>query len=246
MSRSRARVAVATVMLSSIPGGLAFGDASVAAEPAAGAIEILPPDETWGGLSRGEWDARWWQWILSTPADVNPGVDASGERCGHGQSGPVFFLPGSFGGVDPVARTCVVAEGTAIYVTPANVECSTVEPPPFFGRTEAELRACATAGLDEATDYRAQVNGQEVVDLDAYRTGSPLFTITFPEANIFGVQPGVAQAVSEAYSFIIAPPPPGQYEIAVSTNYVGEPEPFAITVNLVVEAPQVIEGPPTS
>ena len=64
---------------------------------------------------------------------------------------------------------------------------------------------------------RLSVNGQDVADLDAYRTGSPLFTLTFPEDNLFGVEPGVAQAVSEAYSFIIAPPPPGEYEIVVST-----------------------------
>ena len=78
-------------------------------------------------------------------------------------------------------------------------------------------------GIDGVTDYQARINGQDVGDLDAYRIASPLFTLTFPENNIFGVEPGVAQAVSEAYSFIIAPPPPGEYEIAWTTSYPGEP-----------------------
>ena len=78
----------------------------------------------------------------------------------------------------------------------------------------------------QSTDgyQQVRVNGQEVADLDSYRIASPLFTITLPENNILGVEPGVAQAVSEAYSFIIAPPPPGEYEINFSTLASGQPE----------------------
>ena len=77
--------------------------------------------------------------------------------------------------------------------------------------------------VDELTEVQAQVNGQDLADLAAYRTASPLFTITFPEENFLGVEPGVAQAVSEDYGFIIAPPPPGEYEIAVSATRAGHP-----------------------
>jgi hypothetical protein len=136
----------------------------------------------------------------------------------------------------------VVAEGTAIYVS-AGGECSTVEPPPFFGRTEDELRACVTAAMEGSIPFGARINGQDVGDLGAYRISTPLFTLNFPENNIFGVEPGVAQAVGEAYSFIIAPPPPGEYEIVLFPP--GEPEtPFGI-FTLIVEAPEVIEPPTT-
>ena len=62
--------------------------------------------------------------------------------------------------------------------------------------------------------------------------------MTLPENNVLGVEPGVAQAVSEAYSFIIAPPPPGEYKIAFSTLASGQSEG---AVRVIVEAPQVIE-----
>ena len=215
-------------------------DTSVAATAASAAVEILPPDEPFAGLTRGEWDARQWQWLVSMPVDVNPGDDTAGDRCGYGQSGPVFFVIGSGGGGE---RTCVVAEGTAIYVVVATVECSTVEPPPFFGRTEEELRACATADMDQVTDVSARVNGVDVANLDTYRTASPLFTLTFPDNNIFGVESGVAQAVSEGYSFVIAPPPPGSYEITWLVSYPDGPLGGSATV--VVEAPQVVEPPTT-
>ena len=215
-------------------------DTSVAATAEGAAVEILPPDEPFAGLTRGEWDARQWQWLVSMPVDVNPGDDTTGDRCGYGQSGPVFFVIGSGGGGD---RTCVVAEGTAIYVVVATVECSTVEAPPFFGRTEDELRACATADMDLVTDVSARVNGVDVANLDTYRTASPLFTLTFPDNNIFGVEPGVAHAVSEGYSFVIAPPPPGRYEITWLVSYPDGPLGGSATV--IVEAPQVIEPPTT-
>jgi hypothetical protein len=201
-------------------------------------VEILPPDESWAGLTRNEWEARTWQWMLSFPADLFPNFDETGQRCGYGQSGPVLFMTGGNG-------TCVVAEGTAIYVLMAGVICSTVLPA-SFGRTEDELRACAAEELDAITDFHANIDGQEVTDLVSYRIGSPLFTVTFPENNVFGVEPGAAQAVTESYAFIIAPPPPGEYEINFSRIYPDlEPELSGSTINLVVEAPHVIEPPTT-
>jgi hypothetical protein len=201
-------------------------------------VDVLLPDEPWAGLTRGEWDARGWQWSLSLPPDF----DASGGRCGYGQVEPVFFLPGS----RQAEITCVVAEGPAIFVKVAGVECSTVEPEPYFGRTEEELRACAIAALDaDLLDYQARVNGRDVAELDTYQSVSPLFTITFPEGNRFQLPPAVGHSVAAAYSFIIAPPPPGEHEIVLSTTYIGDPEPYIYTVNLIVEAPQVIEPPAT-
>ena len=123
---------------------------------------------------------------------------------------------------------------------------STIEPPPYFGRTEEELRTCARESFDaDVTGFEARVNGEDVADLDAYRVTSPMFTITFPEDNILGIEPVVGQAVSEAISFIIAPPPPGEYLLEVSATLAGSPEPGGGTITVTVESPQVIEPPTT-
>ena len=207
-------------------------------------VEVLPPDEPWGGANRGEWNARAWQWLVGFPPEFDPSSDASGERCGYGQFGPVFFLRGRVGAGE---TTCLVAEGTAISVIVAGALCTTVGPPPSIGRNEDELQRCAATELDALPiEFQAIVDGQDVANLDAFRTTSPMFTLTFAENNGFGVEPGVvAQAVSEAYSFIIAPPPPGEYVVAWSVMYPGSTEPYGGAVTVVVEAPQVIEPPTT-
>lgn len=229
----------------SLVAGLVVDGSSYATTPEPTAVEVLPPDEPYAGATRGEWDARYWQWSASMPVDINPTLDPTGERCGYGQSGPVFFLPAGPGGASG-DYTCVVPEGMAIYASAGGAECSTVEPPPFFGRTEEELRACAAAATDETEELHATINGQELPDMASYRTSSPLFTLTLPENNLFGVEPGIAHAVSENFSVIIAPPPPGEYVIAGTLKLAGDPQTFSASWTLIVQPAQVIEPPPTT
>src|SRR4051812_2601800 len=144
MSVLRSRALLAAGMSTSLLVGLAVADSSAATSPEAAALEILPPDAEFGGATRGEWEARSVQWGMSMPADANSQLDAP-TRCGLGQSGPVFFLQFGVSGF-----TCVVAEGTAIYVSALASLCSTVEgfeAGRFFGRTEEELRACTAKQL---------------------------------------------------------------------------------------------------
>ena len=37
----------------------------------------------------GTLSGAWWQWALSIPANANPLIGPTGERCGVGQHGPV-------------------------------------------------------------------------------------------------------------------------------------------------------------
>jgi hypothetical protein len=96
--------------------------------------------------------------------------------------------------------------------------CSSVEPPPYFGRNEAELQACAAAEA-YTFPHTVALNGQELPDLQAYRTTSPLFTLRLSADNLLGAPPGVALAVMAGRSIIIAPPPPGEYEITLTADF---------------------------
>ena len=169
-------------------------------------VPALAPDEPISGASLAEWSARYWQWTVSFPVSVNPGHDATGATCGYGQSGPVFFIPRNF-------PPCTVPAGVVLFVPIAGTVCSTAEPPPYAGRDEAELRACAAAEVVRYTGIVVRVHGQQVPGIQAYRVSSPRFTLTLPEHNILGVAAGVAYAVADGYQVMLAPLSAGEHEI---------------------------------
>jgi hypothetical protein len=80
---------------------------------------VFPPHANPYGNTYGEWSARWWQWTFSIPAATNPLLDDSGAHCAEGQSGQVWFLPGSFG--ETFDRACTVPPGKALFFPMLNV-----------------------------------------------------------------------------------------------------------------------------
>jgi hypothetical protein len=235
MFQPKFRVFILSLLLLVGLGSSAMGQE---ATPVADSVSVHPPDALVGDASVTEWYARWWQWAISFPIEIQP---TSEGQCGFGQSGPVFFLPGYFtAGIEgPV--TCVVPAGTSLFVPLDGVECSTVEPPPFFGRDEAELRACAEGWVDDLPgDLSLTVNGQELLTSEPPLVTTPLFTFNFPETNVYGVPAGVAASVASGYNVLLMPLPAGEYELTVSgTGSQGQQMRFVYRV--IVEGPQVME-----
>ena len=178
---------------------------------------VFPPQSHPFGSTYGEWQARWNQWADSLPIPDNPGLDETGEKCANGQTGHVWFTsfvthPGT------TVRACTIPSGTALVVLVAANECSTVEPPPFFGSNEAELRACATGGYDAVwgdSVLALTVDGVSVDDLLGYRSITPMFDFTLPEDNVFGLPAGTGSGVSDGVFVVLAPLSVGAHTIAI-------------------------------
>jgi hypothetical protein len=183
-----------------------------------GNIAVFPPDSEPYGLTYGEWTARWWQWIYSMPEQDNPAVDETGEDCANNQSGPVWFLAGTFGGT--VIRDCTIPSDKAILFPIMNVECDTATEPTFD--TESELRACAKADQDSVVTKEVSVDGVNIANLDSFRFQSPLFNLTFPENNVGGIAPQTTKAISDGFWILLEPLPPGRHEIH-SRGSLGDP-----------------------
>jgi hypothetical protein len=193
--------------------------ASLLAPSAASARQphVFPPTAHAFGASLGEWQARWFTWFIEIPAPTNPLFDETGTLCGINQSGPVWFLaPVAHPGV--TTRACTVPAGKGIFVLGLGNECSNIEPPPFFGATEAELRACAAEGVEEFFGDATQsisVDGVDV-DLSGYRTQTPLFSYTLPPDNVYGLPPVTAtKAISDGTAVVVQPLPQGEHQVVV-------------------------------
>jgi hypothetical protein len=133
----------------------------------------------------GQLTAQWWQWALSIPTAVNPILDATGEDCMIGQSGSMWFLAGTFGGV-PVTRTCGVPEGTELFFPVVNSVY--FNSPNICGQGPEDfsvkfMRAYNAAFIDGATNVSAELDGRRIKPL--HRVVSAVFPVALPEENIF-------------------------------------------------------------
>lgn len=202
------------VSLFVVPSGtLAQNATPVAASP------VLAPDALVAGLTLAEWQGRYFQWVVSLfSADMDPYLDETGERCANGQHGPVFFLaPGPAGSIE---RACNVPSGVTLFIPLLSAECSSLEPPPYGGASEDELRACAASHIDTGLEndlkmMSLSVDGQEV-DVTGYRTSTPMVQVVWSPGNDAGVTPGVAQAVGDGYAVMVGPLAEGEHVVIVS------------------------------
>jgi len=205
--------------------GSAFAIAVMLSAPAGQALAqnanpgVAPPHSVAFGHTYGGWSAEWWQWYLSIPTDTpHP---ALGGDCRVGQAGKVFQLSADLTGSSEVP--CSVPTGKAVFFAMANIECSNVEDPPFFGANEEEMRDCAAcwADLIDVSSLQATLDGAELVNPGAYRASSPLFSFDYPADNIFGIPngPGTGQSVSDGYWVLLHPLSAGEHTLSFSGQF---------------------------
>lgn len=176
--------------------------------------QLIAPAQSIAGASQEEWSRRWWQWAMSFDDDVSPVGDPDGQRCASGQSGPVWFLAGSFGSQRTVRR-CRVPPGKTLFFPLVNV----IAFPP-----EDEREACASLMLraedqtEAPTALVLEFNGRRFTHLEAHRQATRGCFLVSPDddaaagngyyvalgplkagrytLNFGGILPGLAQAVT--------------------------------------------------
>lgn len=137
----------------------------VARPVAAQTVPLIPPGKPVAGVSQEEWSKRWWRWALSFDDEDSPVADPDGRLCAHGQTGPVWFLAGTYGTARTV-RSCRVPAGKTLFIPLVNT--ITMEP-------EDEDESCASlkqraAQLTPGTAALVlDVNGRRFGGLAAHR-----------------------------------------------------------------------------
>jgi hypothetical protein len=187
---------------------------------------VFPKNSAVFGMSYEDWTIKFWQWLLSIPADRSPVTDQTGERCGVAQVGqPVFNLVFSANG--GAQRACTLPAGQHILI-PANVvEVSLAEFP--GARSDDDLHHLAEE--DESSDpfvflsvdgtefnKLMSTDGEQLTDFKEFRVHSRAFDVNFPDNPIFGQKTGKSRAVSDGYWVILEPLRPGEHHIHFKTR----------------------------
>jgi hypothetical protein len=164
---------------------------------------VVPPGKPVAKLSQVEWSRDWWQWAASFDRDESPITDETGELCHLKQSGPVWFLAGTYG-TKRTIRMCKVPKDKYLFFPLINYVVT---------RPLDRDVSCATVIRDAAMWTRhvssliLELDGHRVENLEAYRQVTKCFNIAermTPKQFIF-------PAAANGYYVMLKPLPPGTH-----------------------------------
>jgi hypothetical protein len=174
---------------------------------------VFLPNEIVSGNTYSEWASKWDRWFISIPASINPTLDTTGQFCNEKQGHPVFFLAG-IGTGKPVTRQCEVPCGKPLFFPLITVECSSVEPAPFFGKTPADRLTCSQGFVDlvEVSSLETRIDGVEVMSLKRFRVAGPDTSFRMsPTDNVLGVNASSGFSTADGYWLMLKALPPGHH-----------------------------------
>ena len=159
-----------------------------------------------------------WETVLETPTAENP--FAGGDPCVD--LGPVVAPLGP----SLPSITCTVKPSEGLFITGWSSECSTFEAPPYFGRDEAELRACARAADAGLPTPTITVDGMPA---PVSEVETDLLRIKLPKDNIFGASTRRGLSVAHGWVSYLGRLSQGRHEIVI---HVGDPIDFTNTTTI--------------
>ena len=201
-------------------------------------IDIVQPDENFGGMSYGQWAAEWNKWLFSEDPDTYDG-------------GKVLFLRANpnYRPISTKKDSPRYADRNAIYDRTGNRGESILDGVAIFVpilttvlfigdhyegkilRNEKDLRYYANKDNDDNRKMWAAIKRKGdknafplVKNLEDYRFESPLFKLGVPKDSLlrermdFIIKPGTYDAITTGYFIMIRSLPPSFYRI----NFGGE------------------------
>ena len=178
------------------------------------AQQLLHPNAPVAGYSQSYLSGALTQWEFSFPAATNPLLDTTGAATASGDQGKYFFLAASVSEV-PVVRNVTVRSDQTLVFSPIGI----LYWADAVFDTEAKMRADANKLLGTVSNLTVTVDGVAallpagVSSTQAFRQSSPLFPFTLVQNNIGGYAPGVFPAITEGFTFALAPLPAGSHTL---------------------------------
>jgi hypothetical protein len=177
-------------------------------------VEYYDPDTKIFGKTYGQWTTEWWRWLLSTPTEINPLVDETGQHAFVNQpSSNVWFLAGSFPRMErnyPI-RKCHVPGGRSILFPIINCEANRLEYPKL--KYDSELIEHVENDMNTIVMKDCFVEGTQVIPTRV-PSDPKIFQLTISKDNPFGVKGGgTTSATADGYWVFLKPLRNGHYAL---------------------------------
>lgn len=156
-----------------------------------------------------EWTSLWWQWTLSKPSNINPGIDDTGTRYIPNPQSEVLFLVGTYGGF--AVRSHAIPNGKAILFPVINFITSYAEEPLL--KTERDLITRVKHDIDDIANREVYIDGYNLNDNEIQRVAAGPFDLVFPENNVFGAKSGLTRAAADGFWVFLRPLSRGYHSI---------------------------------
>ncbi|NOT10242.1 MAG: hypothetical protein HOP23_00145 [Methylococcaceae bacterium] len=186
----------------------------------------------------GNWGHAWWQWAFKFDTTHNPITQDGDVDCFAGQSGKVWFLAGTFGGL--AERTCTIKKGKAIFFPLFNgVFWTQVNPAvPEDCTDEKSCRSGVSDMIDAIKGWTCTVDGTPCVWFtQIVRAQSDARPLNVPVGSFlidFGYASGRREiSISDGYWVMLDPLPSGPHIIEFTSEAPGFS--LGVTYNLTVE-----------
>lgn len=184
---------------------------------------VLKPDYRLDGRSAAELSAEWWQWAMSSPAEINPVRDNTGSYCDVGQQGNVWFLAGGFGS-SRISRHCVIPGGKYIFFPVINMAYWPSEE--NSGYTCDQAKRNAAVNNDGALSLFVAIDGVAVENPKRFRAQTDKCFDIFDRAGQSLHAYRAYPSASDGYWILLAPLGKGRHNIKFGGGYETSGEPY--------------------
>lgn len=182
---------------------------------------VLPPHANAYGMGYDELATGWTEWAMSIPLATSPILDEDGSYAAIGQSGPVWYLAGTFGGA--VTRTITVPSGKALFFPVANyfwVNTPELGDDPWSPAQEAFARSVLAGLVDTGQNLVLQIDGRTVPNVyELLRAASTVGTCMLPADNLYGAQAGPHECVADGFWALLPPMSTGHHTVYFYGEY---------------------------
>jgi hypothetical protein len=188
----------------------------------------VEPEDPVGSQSQAQWSRVWWQWAGSFNHAESPVADRTGDNCHLKQSGPVWFLAGTYGTARTI-RTCTVPHDKYIFFPLINYVVMPGADPSCVSCC-ARFIAKAKAITDDPSYLILELDGQRVEALEKYRQVTAecfdMGALAEPKYHVF-------PSAANGYYVMLPPLSPGKHVLNFGGALPGMSQ--AVTYTLIVK-----------